>query len=79
MKRKSGSAAVLLRIVLWCAAGSLLIHGVWLCVDYKTHPEIYEANSAPWYTGLIPHGAIAAAVTAVCLAALWGMRRKDRS
>ena len=79
MKQKSGAAVMLLRAVLWCAAGSLLAHGVYKYIDYKTHPEIYEAWSAPWYTGLLLHGAAAAAVMAACLIALWRLRRKNRS
>ena len=79
MKRKTGTAVMLLWVVLWCAAGSFLAYGAYKYTDYKTHPEIYEAWSAPWYTGLLLYGAAVAAVMAVCLIALWWIRRKNRS
>ena len=35
--------------------------------DYKTHPEIYEVTSAPWYTSIILFGIITLAIILVAL------------
>ena len=39
-------------------------------VDYKTHPDLYATYSAPWYTGILVHGAAAAIVIIICLLAI---------
>ncbi len=35
--------------------------------DYKTHPEIYEVTSAPWYTSIILFGIITLAIILMAL------------
>ena len=47
--------------------GVFLSRSVYTYWDYKTHPEIYETTSAPWYTAVLLYGVI---TLAVILAAL---------
>lgn len=35
--------------------------------DYKTHPMIYEWQSAPWYTGILMYGVLLAAALTLCI------------
>lgn len=30
--------------------------------DYRTHPALYAAQSAPWYAGILVHAALAASI-----------------
>ena len=36
-----------------------MLYTVW---DYHTRPELYRMQSAPWYTGILLYGAVAAAI-----------------
>ena len=35
--------------------------------DYLAHPQRYAAQSAPWYTGILMHGAWTAAALFICI------------
>lgn len=61
---------MILRIILWCTVGAFLMSSVWIFVDYKTHPDLYATYSAPWYTGIMVHGAVAAILIIICLLAI---------
>lgn len=43
----------ILNIAIFVSIGALFGHVLWVFVDYKIHPEIYAANSAPWYTTIL--------------------------
>ena len=49
------------------------VYTVW---DYKTHPEFYAVNSAPWYTTLVLFGAVVAAVIAAGVLVKFLIRKK---
>ena len=42
-----------LSIILGVSVCYFIVRVIWIIVDYKTHPELYLANSAPWYTPII--------------------------
>lgn len=44
--------------------------------DYKTHPEIYEVTSAPWYTSIILFGIITLAIILAALVMKLIIRKK---
>lgn len=35
--------------------------------EYKTHPELYAMQSAPWYTSILVYGAVTLAVLVICM------------
>lgn len=43
----------ILNIIVGVSVGCYIGRVIWIIVDYKTHPELYIANSAPWYTPII--------------------------
>lgn len=45
---------------------------------YRTHPELYEIQSAPWYTGIIASGIFAAILIIICLIIKLSIRKKVR-
>lgn len=51
--------------------------------DFKSHPNIYTVQSAPWYTSVILYGVITAIVVAIALVIKWILKKsgkqKDRS
>ena len=65
-------------IFLWCVVGVFLGKSVYTYYDYTAHPGLYETWSAPWYTGILRDGVIAAVLIAVTLAVRWVIQRKMR-
>lgn len=49
------------------------IYGYW---DYKTHPGLYEMQSAPWYTGMIPYGIVTGAFLGITIVIKWVIWRR---
>lgn len=41
-------------------------HCIFVVWNYKTHPELYAMQSAPWYTSILFNGLITFAVVVVC-------------
>ncbi len=55
MKEKVQKAV---KAVLGLALGVFVGRSLWLRQDVISHPELYAANSAPWYTPLLLEGGI---------------------
>lgn len=49
--------------------GVFLGHGILVVWEYKTRPELYAMQSAPWYTSILVYGALTIVVTVICLVA----------
>ena len=62
-------------MIIGFAAGFVYecVYTVW---DYKTHPEFYAVNSAPWYTTLVLFGGIVALVIAAGMLVKFLIRKK---
>lgn len=43
--------------------------------DFKSHPNIYTVQSAPWYTSVILYGVITAIVVAIALVIKWILKK----
>ena len=52
----------ILNIVIGLDIGAFIGYGICVFWDYKTHPDLYEIRSAPWYTSILIHGICAFAV-----------------
>ena len=48
----------IIKAVLGGALGIFIGRSLWLRQDVIARPELYEVNSAPWYTPLLWEGAI---------------------
>ncbi len=68
----------ILNTIIAVAIGVLLGHSAFLYWDVKNHPDLYAAQSAPWYTGIFVYGACTAVVIAVVLLIKYFLRRKGR-
>ena len=52
----------ILTTVMGCNAGVFLGYGCYTVWDDRTRPDLYRMQSAPWYTGILIYGAVAAAL-----------------
>ena len=49
-----------LKVFLFAQLGTCLGRALWLYVDYRRRPALYEMQSAPWYTGALVTAAFTA-------------------
>jgi ABC-type antimicrobial peptide transport system permease subunit len=47
--------------------GVFIGRGIYVIWDFKTHPELYAVQSAPWYTSILVYGAFTIVVLLVCI------------
>ncbi len=52
----------ILDIILGTFLGVFIGHAIYICWDYKAHPQMYAMQSAPWYTSILVYGAFTLAV-----------------
>lgn len=45
--------------------GVFIGHSIYVIWNYKTHPELYAMQSAPWYTNILVYGMFALVIIAV--------------
>lgn len=46
----------ILNIVIGSFIGVFIGRGAYVFWDYKTHPDLYAMQSAPWYTSILVNG-----------------------
>lgn len=71
MKRFYG----ILRIVMWSVIGVFIGGSLYKWYDYKTHPDLYAMQSAPWYLGIVT-GAVITMAAVTILLIMMGLIRK---
>ncbi len=68
--------------IMGAFTGVFLGHGILEVWNFKTRPELYAMQSAPWYTSILVYGAFTVVVLAVCMALKvvlrYFARRSDR-
>ena len=47
--------------------GVFIGHGVYTVWDFKTHPELYVVQSAPWYTSILIYGVLTIILLLICI------------
>ena len=55
----------ILNIIIGTSIGVFIGHGIYVFRDYKTHPDLYAMQSAPWYTSILVYGFFTIAVLTV--------------
>lgn len=55
----------LINIVIGVSIGVFIGYGLYSFWDFKSHPELYAMQSAPWYTRLILWGAVTIGIVAI--------------
>lgn len=56
-----------LNIVIGSSIGVFIGFGIYKFWHFKTYPNLYAIQSAPWYTELLLDGALMAVVVVVCI------------
>lgn len=72
-------AQQMLNTIIGAFTGVFLGHGAFVLWDHRAHPELYAANSAPWYASILLYGACTLAVVAVCLLIKAALRRREEN
>lgn len=67
-----------LKILLGCSIGVLLGSGIYRYFDFKSRPELYAMQPAPWYQPLILQGLFTAGAAAVLLLMIRLLKNKDK-
>lgn len=57
----------ILNTIMGAFVGVFIGHGIYVIWNFKTRPELYAMQSAPWYTSILVYGAFTLAVLAVCI------------
>ncbi len=56
----------ILNIIIGAFMGVFIGHGGYVVWNFKTCPELYAMQSAPWYTSILLYGAFTIVVLAIC-------------
>lgn len=48
----------IINIVMGSFVGIFVGYGIYVFWDYKTHSDLYAAQSAPWYTSIFAYGIV---------------------
>ena len=56
----------LLNIIMGSSIGVFIGHGIYVYWHYKKYPDLYAAQSAPWYTSILVYGVFTLIVLALC-------------
>ncbi len=65
-----------LNIIMGAVFGVFLGYGIFAYWDYSCHPEQYAFYSAPWYTGILLYGAIAAGILLILAVIKWFLKKR---
>lgn len=71
----------ILNIIIGSFIGVFIGYAIYVVWNYKTHPEFYAMQSAPWYTGILVYGMFTVILEVVCLITklfirLWNKKSK---
>ena len=67
---------LILNIIIGSVVGVFIGHGIYVFWDFKTHPDLYAVQSAPWYTSILVAGIETAVVLVIVLIIKLIIRRK---
>ena len=65
-------------IVIGSVIGVFIGFGIYKFWHFKTYPNLYAIQSAPWYTELLLDGALVAVVMVVCIILKLIIRKKSK-
>ena len=63
-------------VIAGSTAGAYIGHVIWRVWDYRTHPDLYIVQSAPWYLSIWINAVFTAAALAVELVIYLLLRRR---
>lgn len=66
----------ILQIAVWCLVGIFIGSSIYRYYDYKTYPERYICQSAPWYLNIEIQGVFTAIIVFAIIVSMWIMKKK---
>lgn len=66
----------LLKMIMWCFIGVFVGSSIYQYYDYKSYPDLYAMQSAPWYLAIWIRGIFTVIIVVVILAAMWIIRKR---
>ena len=57
----------MLNIIIGAVMGVFVGRGLYVAWNFKTHPEFYAMQSAPWYTSILVDGVFTLIVLLICI------------
>ena len=69
MKKLNNFLNILIGTFIGVFIGVFIGHGIYVYYDFKTHPDLYAMNSAPWYTSILVYGIFTLVVILVVIIA----------
>lgn len=67
---------LILNIMIGSFIGVFIGHGIFVFRDFKSHPDLYAIQSAPWYTSILLYGIAMAAVLLIAIIIKLIIRKK---
>lgn len=67
----------LLKVFMWVMIGVFCADTIYRIYEYKKYPELFAAQSAPWYTDIIFFGIVTVVIVALCLLLRWIVGKRD--
>ena len=68
----------ILNTIIGAFVGVFIGHGVYVVWNFKTRPELYAMQSAPWYTSILVYGAFIIVVLLICFVIKAIIKRKHK-
>lgn len=65
-----------LNVIVWSFAGALIGQSIYRYYHYRTHMDLYEMQSAPWYIGIQVNAVCFLIVALIIFSIRWIMRKK---
>lgn len=69
----------ILNFLIGSFIGVFIAHSIYRYFDYINHPELYEIQSAPWYTSILIHGLADALIVFIAIIIKFLIKKKMRS
>ncbi len=66
----------ILNTIIGAFIGVFIGHGIYVLWDFKTHPDLYAMQSAPWYTSILLYGILTAIVLVIAIIIKLFIRQK---
>ncbi len=68
----------ILKSIMGTFVGVFIGQCIYVVWDFKTHPEFYAMQSAPWYTSILVYGAFTLVVLLIYIALKASIKHKQK-
>lgn len=68
----------ILNVIIGSFLGVFIGHSLYRYWDYKSHPGLYDWQSAPWYSSILIYGGVTAVILLVAVVIKFIIRKRIR-